>query len=92
MKSQILFSGKNKENISRCHLLKILPRVLSVKYLELFTLLFSIQKKISKTLDLFFFFFFFQSSQLGVPVTLRVDPKGYILYWRDQNKVRELVL
>lgn len=26
------------------------------------------------------------SSQLGVPVTLKVDPKGYILYWRDQNK------
>ena len=31
MKSQILFSGKNKKNISKCHLLKILPRVLSVK-------------------------------------------------------------
>ena len=31
MKCQILFSGKNKKNISRCHLPKILPRVLSVK-------------------------------------------------------------
>ena len=31
MKCQILFSGKNKKNISKCHLLKILPRVLSVK-------------------------------------------------------------
>ena len=31
MKCHILFSGKNKKNISKCHLLKILPRVLSVK-------------------------------------------------------------
>ena len=31
MKCQILFSGKNKKNISKCHLLKILPRVLGVK-------------------------------------------------------------
>ena len=31
MKSQILFPGKNKKNISLCRLLKILPRVLSVK-------------------------------------------------------------
>ena len=31
MKCQILFSGKNKKNISKCLLLKILPRVLSVK-------------------------------------------------------------
>ena len=30
MKCQIMFSGKNKENISRCHLLKILRRVLHV--------------------------------------------------------------
>ena len=37
MKCQILFSGKNKKNISKCCLLKILPRVLSVnifKYLD----------------------------------------------------------
>ncbi|KAL3875090.1 hypothetical protein ACJMK2_038024 [Sinanodonta woodiana] len=26
------------------------------------------------------------SSTIGVPVTLKVDQKGYILYWRDQNK------
>ena len=32
MKCHILFSGKNKKNISKCRLLKILPRVLSVKY------------------------------------------------------------
>ena len=32
MKCQILFSGKNKKNISKCRLLKILPRVLSVKW------------------------------------------------------------
>ena len=31
MKCQIRFSGKNKKNISKCRLLKILPRVLSVK-------------------------------------------------------------
>ena len=31
MKCQILFSGKNMKNISKCRLLKILPRVLSVK-------------------------------------------------------------
>lgn len=24
------------------------------------------------------------------PVTLTVDPKGYFLYWTDQNKVRNL--
>ena len=30
MKYQNLFSGKNKKNISKCRLLKILPRVLSV--------------------------------------------------------------
>ena len=33
MKCQILFSGKNKKNISKCRLLKILPRVLSAKLL-----------------------------------------------------------
>ena len=31
MKYHILFSEKNKKNISKCRLLKILPRVLSVK-------------------------------------------------------------
>ena len=31
MKCQNLFSGKNKKNISICYLLKILPRVLSIK-------------------------------------------------------------
>ena len=30
MKYQNLFSEKNKKNISICHLLKILPRVLSI--------------------------------------------------------------
>ena len=34
MKCQILFSGKNKKNISKCRLLKILPRVLSVNTQE----------------------------------------------------------
>ncbi|XP_069116132.1 1-phosphatidylinositol 4,5-bisphosphate phosphodiesterase beta-1-like isoform X3 [Argopecten irradians] len=27
-----------------------------------------------------------ESSTIGTPVTLKVDPKGYILYWKDQNK------
>ena len=36
MKCQILFSGKNKKNISKCRLLKILPRVLSVKDLQIY--------------------------------------------------------
>ena len=31
MKCHILFSGKNKKNVSECCLLKILPRVPSVK-------------------------------------------------------------
>ena len=31
MKCQILFPGKNKKSISKCRLLKNLPRVLSVK-------------------------------------------------------------
>ena len=31
MNCHILFSEKNKKNISKCRLLKILPRVLSVK-------------------------------------------------------------
>ena len=31
MKCQILFPGKNKKNISNCHMLKILPRVLNIK-------------------------------------------------------------
>ena len=33
MKCQILFPGENKKNISKCHLLKILPKVLSIKSL-----------------------------------------------------------
>ena len=47
MKCQILFSGKNKKNISKCRLLKILPRrllkilprVLSVKHSTFFQFL-----------------------------------------------------
>ena len=37
MKCQILFSGKNKKNISKCRLLKVLPRVLSIKCFSLST-------------------------------------------------------
>ena len=35
MKCQILFSWKSKKNISKCRLLKILPRVLSVNVLNM---------------------------------------------------------
>ena len=34
MKYQIQFSGKNKKNISKCCLLKILPRMLSIKEMK----------------------------------------------------------
>ena len=34
MKCQNLFSGKNKKNISKCHLLNFLPRVLSINILS----------------------------------------------------------
>ena len=37
VKCQILFPGKNKENTSKCHLLKILPRVLSVNLIIMMT-------------------------------------------------------
>ena len=36
MKCQSLFFGKNKKNISKCHLLKFLPRALSVEMSLLF--------------------------------------------------------
>ena len=49
MKYHILFSEKNKKNISKCRLLKILPRVLSVKS-------FKVQCHYAH----FFFFFFLQ--------------------------------
>ena len=35
------------------------------------------------------FFVFLQDSTTVTPVTLTVDPKGYFLYWTDQNKVRQ---
>ena len=47
-----MFSGKNKKNISKCHLLKILPRVLSINSEWMANTLLQIR---------FFFFFFFFS-------------------------------
>lgn len=32
--------------------------------------------------------FCFQDSSTVTPVTLRVDPQGFFLYWTDQNKVK----
>jgi len=29
-----------------------------------------------------------QDTNVGVPVTMHVDPKGYFVYWHDQNQVR----
>ncbi|XP_026682673.1 1-phosphatidylinositol 4,5-bisphosphate phosphodiesterase classes I and II-like isoform X2 [Diaphorina citri] len=29
-----------------------------------------------------------EDNGVGIPVTLRVDPKGFYLHWEDQNKVR----
>ena len=37
MKSQILFTGENKKNISKCRLLKKIPRVLSINMEESIT-------------------------------------------------------
>ena len=54
MKCQIPFSGKNKKNISKCHLLKILPRVLRVN--QQFTSL-KIMALMLKRRQIFFFFF-----------------------------------
>lgn len=31
------------------------------------------------------------SPAVGVPVTLRVDPKGFFLYWTDQNMEVEML-
>ena len=38
MKCQSLFSGKNKKNISKCHLLKVLPSMLSLNMLKSYSL------------------------------------------------------
>lgn len=35
-----------------------------------------------------YFFCSVKDSSTVTPVTLRVDPQGYFLYWTDQNKVR----
>ena len=43
MKCPILFSEKNKKNISKCRLLKILPRVLSVNTILYLTKYFNIK-------------------------------------------------
>lgn len=32
-----------------------------------------------------------QDSSNGTPVTLRVDPKGFYLYWTDQNNELDLL-
>lgn len=34
---------------------------------------------------------FLQESGIGTPVTLRVDPKGFFLYWADQNNEIDLL-
>lgn len=37
------------------------------------------------------FSFFLQDPGIGTPVTLRVDPKGFYLYWVDQNNEMDLL-
>ena len=59
MKCQNLFSGKNKKNISKCRLLKILPRVLSVK-----VPITTAADDILKYIFFFFFFFFFLKNKI----------------------------
>ena len=55
MKCQILFSGENMKNISKCRLLKILPRVLSVKMrLPVFGLSALILRVLQSSVGIFF--------------------------------------
>lgn len=39
----------------------------------------------------FFARFYFQDSCNGTPVTLRVDVKGFFLYWVDQNHEMDML-
>lgn len=38
-----------------------------------------------------FYFFFLQESGIGLPVTIKVDERGFFLYWMDQKKVKALL-
>ena len=58
MKCHILFSEKNKKNISKCRLLKILPRVLSVNKMANLTF-----KELSTTTTDFIIIIFFFSEK-----------------------------
>ena len=51
MKCQILFSGENKKNISICHLLKSLHRVLSINDVDMEYMTFCMQVANRKTHD-----------------------------------------
>ena len=66
MKCQILFQAKNKKNISKSRLLKILPRVLSIKaYLTL--------KKTSLNISMWqfrYFLTFFKKTELDTSYKL----------------------
>ena len=57
MKCHILFSGKNKKNISKCRLLKILPRVLSVNNFRTVQILAP-----AKSMQCKYFYYFFKMS------------------------------
>ena len=76
MKCQILFSRKNKENISKCRLLKILPRVPPVVV--------SADDKLIK------FFLFFQKTRFGISCKLSpletICMKCQILFSRKNKK------
>ena len=74
MKCQILFSGKNKKNISKCRLLKILPRVLSVKSIH-----FNVFCTLGKiTADDILKYFSLFSQQTGIDISCKLSPSEAI--------------
>lgn len=55
---------------------------------QLFFPMTSLRKWESKS---YFLLVFFQESGIGTPVTMRIDPKGFYLYWIDQNNEMDLL-
>ena len=62
MKYQILFAGENTKNISKCCLLKTLPRVLRVK-VPVTIEADDISESISESLFIFFFLLLFRENK-----------------------------
>ena len=80
MKCHILFSGKNKKNVSKCRLLKILPRVLSVKHMVMHTeygtrlTWFTSLWANSADCELIGFFFLYFSRKIGFDISCIFSP------------------